>query len=234
MKQNIAIKLLTVLFFCGLTGDFCQAQLTYSLTTLSDVNGNPVMMKKGVTGEAAHFYSTNYQPANLYISGNEKPVTGHKFKLDLQENKLYYQDEASGTELELTSPVKMVEFLIDPAKGPNIFFERGFPAIDKLTMDNYYQVLVGGKANLLLDTKFEEISYKEYNSATTTKRIDKLNSYYGFFNNSIRRLLKPEDVLLLLSDKTKELSELIKKENLKIKKQADLEKIFTYYNTLSQ
>lgn len=124
--------------------------------------------------------------------------------------------------------------MIDPAKRPNIFFEKGFPPVDKLTADNYYQVLAGGKASLLLDTKFEEISYKEYNSATTTKRIDKLNSYYGFFNNTIRRLLKPEDVLLLLQNKTKEISELIKKENLKVKKQADLEKIFTYYNMISQ
>jgi hypothetical protein len=48
----------------------------------------------------------------------------------------------------------------------------------------------------------------------------------------MQRLNKAEDILLLLGDKTREVSDYIKKENLKIKKQADLEKLFRYYNGL--
>ena len=156
---------------------------------------------------------------------------GNRFKLNLQQNRLFFMD-ANGEEMEVTSPVKSIEFIGDPGKNNNTVFEKGFPPIDKLTADNYYQVLVTGKAGLLMDTKFAEVEYKEYNSATTSIRIDRLVSFYGVAAGKMQRLSKAEDILLLLGDKTREVSDYIKKENLKIKKQADLEKLFRYYNGL--
>jgi hypothetical protein len=202
-----------------------------SMNTLTDGNGNPLMSKKAAPAEGAYLFNKNYLPGVLYLDEIHKPVTGSKFKLNLQDNKLYFMD-AAGTEMEVGSTVKRIAFTGAGANGTDVVFEKGFPAIDRLTMDNFYQVLIPGKALLLMDTKFAEVEYKEFNSATTARRTDKLVSYYGVLGNRIVRLSKPEDVLLLLADKTKPVSDFMKQENSKVKKQADLEKIFSYYNGL--
>jgi hypothetical protein len=217
------------LLFIGNHSSF--GQLQYSMTTLSDANGNPVLMKKAAAGETAHLFRPGYTTAILYLAGNSKPLAGNKFKLNLQQNRLFFLN-ANGEEMEVTSPVKTIVFTGDPGKDDQIVFEKGFPPIDKLTADNYYQVLVTGKAGLLMDTKFAEVEYKEYNSATTSVRIDKLVSFYGVVAGKMQKLSKAEDILLLLGDKTREVSDYMKKENLKIKKQADLEKLFRFYNEL--
>jgi hypothetical protein len=201
-----------------------RAQLGFSRTTLSDGNGNPVLTKKASTAENQFLFNKEYLEGVLYLEGNTKGISGNKFKLDLQNSKLYFLN-ADQAEMEVEGPVKRVSL-------GNAVFEKGFPAIGKLTKDNFYQVLVDGKAQLLIDTKFEEIEYKEYNSALTTKRTDKLVTYYGVLENRISKLQKPEDILLLLTDKTQQVSAFIKQENSKMKKQADLEKIFRYYNSL--
>lgn len=223
-------KLWAVIAFLML-GHLSIAQLQYSMTTLSDANGNPVLLKKAAAGETVHLFKPGYTTAILYLAGNGKPLMGNRFKLNLQQNRLFFMD-ANGEEMEVTSPVKSIEFIGDPGKNNNTVFEKGFPPIDKLTADNYYQVLVTGKAGLLMDTKFAEVEYKEYNSATTSIRIDRLVIFYGVAAGKMQRLSKAEDILLLLGDKTREVSDYIKKENLKIKKQVDLEKLFRYYNGL--
>lgn len=205
-------------------------QLQYSITTLSDANGNPVLLKKAAAGETVHLFKPGYTTAILHLAGSAKPLMGNQFKLNLQQNRLFFMD-ANGEEMEVTSPVKSIAFIGEPGHS-NTVFEKGFPTVDKLTVDNYYQVLVTGKAGLLMDTKFVEVEYKEYNSASTSIRIDRLVSFYGVAAGKMQRLSKADDLLLLLGDKTREVSGYVKKENLKIKKQADLEKLFRYYNGL--
>lgn len=222
--KRFSFRILLLCLICTAAVSISKAQVGYSLNTLSDGNGNPVLSKKGSTAENHYLFSKEYLEGVLFLEGNEKGITGNKFKLDLQNSKLYFLN-ADNSEMEVAGAVKKV--ILGKA-----VFEKGFPSIDKLTKDNFYQLLVGGKALLLMDTKFEEVTYKEYNSASTTTRTDKLVSYYGVLGNRISRLLKPEDVLLLLTDKTQQISDFIKKENSKVKKQSDLEKIFAYYNSL--
>lgn len=229
MKQRSWSIFLAVAFLLA-TVLPARAQLKYSMNTFSDGNGNPVMSKKAVKGEASFLFNSNYLDAVVYMPTG-KPIIGNKFKLNLQESKLFYVDE-NNVEMEVISPVKRVEFTMSGNNKDKIVFEKGFPPVDKLTADNYYQVLVPGKASLLLDTKFEVVEYKEYNSAVTTRRNDKLLSYYGVSAGGIARLNRPEDVIQIMADKSKQVANFIKTENCKIKKQADLEKLFQYYNNL--
>ncbi len=219
----------SILLFCF--PHSLHAQVGYSLNTLSDGNGNPILTKKAAAGEGAYLFNRNYLNGLLYLEGNEKPISGNKFKLNLQQSKLYYID-ANGEELEVATAIRRVTFPGAGEGGVDVVFEKGFPSIDKLNGDNFYQVLVQGKALLLQDTKFADVEYKEYNSAVTTRRTDKLVSYYGVLGNRISKLNKADDLLLLLTDKTRQVSEFMKQENSKLKKAADLEKIFRYYNSL--
>jgi len=220
--RSAGIALVCIL--CTLFVPSANGQIRSSLTTLSDGNGNPLMAKKASAGDNAYLFSKDYQDGVLFLEGNTKGIGGSKFKLNLQTSRLYYMD-GNGSEMEVASIIKRIEF-------EQAVFEKGFPAVDKLTPDHFYQVLSEGKALLLMSTRFEEIEYKEFNSASVVKRTDKLQTYYGVMGNRISKLAKAEDVLLLLSDKTKQVSDFMKHENSKVKKQEDLEKIFHYYNSL--
>jgi hypothetical protein len=232
MKQIIkpGFFILCISLVCSISQTTAQIGVG-SLNTLTDGNGNPLLSKKAAPVEGVYLFNKNYLPGVLYLDENHKPVTGNKFKLNLQDSKLYFMD-AAGTEMEVAGPVKRVEFTGAGASGADAVFEKGFPPVDRLGRDNFYQVIISGKALLLMDTKFAEVEYKEFNSASTARRTDKLVSYYGVLGNRITRLGKPEDVLLLLADKTQQVSDFMKQENSKVKKQADLEKIFRHYNGL--
>jgi hypothetical protein len=229
MKQKTSIALLGLSFLLAAVLPL-YGQLKYSMSTFSDGNGNPIMSKKAVIGESSYLFNNNYLDAVVYLSTG-KPIIGNKFKLNLQENKLYYVDE-NNVEMEVISPVKRIEFNTGGNSGEKVIFEKGFPPVDKLSGENYYQALVSGTATLLLDTKFDVVEYKEYNSAVTTRRTDKLLAFYGVSAGGIIRLTKPEDLIKVMADKASKISAFMQIENIKMKKQADLEKIFRYYNGL--
>jgi len=87
----------------------------------------------------------------------------------------------------------------------------------------------------LLSTQFSEVEYKEFNSAVTTKRVDKVYQLYGAANGSIKKLTRGEAELLeLLKDKSTELAAFIKQNSLKCRKQSDYETVFNYYNGLKK
>jgi len=105
--------------------------------------------------------------------------------------------------------------------------------VEDLDAGSYYQVLCDGKAKLLLGTRFSEVDYKEFNSAVTTKRIDKVQQLFGCNKGTMVKLSKGEpDLMNLLGDKATLVSDFIKQKGLKCKKQPDLEAVFNYYNSL--
>jgi hypothetical protein len=162
-----------------------------------------------------------------------KIITKNKFKLDLQAGKLYFLDSAS-EEMEVVNPVKKILFIEQEGNNAAVSFEKGFPPIDKLNENNFYQVIVPGKALLLLDTKFLEVNRIDYPSGVPIKTTDKLVNYYGSLGAAITKLTKAENIVELMADKSKEITAYIQRENIKVKKQSDLEKVFAYYNSLFQ
>ena len=91
--------------------------------------------------------------------------------------------------------------------------------------------MVDGKAKLLLDTKFATETKMVYGTGAVTT-TDKLINYYGAFGTKIIKVSKEENILSLMDDKVAEMTAFIKKEKTKFKRQADLEKLFNYYNQL--
>ncbi|MEO7529969.1 MAG: hypothetical protein ABIS69_01115 [Sediminibacterium sp.] len=221
MKRNIALACL--LSFIGLAS---SAQIINAQgNNLQDFNGKPIMSTKVSETEGNYFVDENYQKA-IMVLANGKQLPDMKVKLDLKNNKVYYINE-EGAEMEAVTKVKRIVFT---DKGT--VFENGFPAVNKQDQGTFYKVIISGKASLLSLTQILESEYKEFNSATTTKRIDKVTEIYGASPNAITRLSKEEDVIQLLADKKKEVYGYIVKNNLKCKKQVDYENIINYYNAL--
>ena len=221
MRRNIVLA--CFLSFIGLAG---SAQIINAQgNNLQDFNGKPIMNNKVSETEGNYFVHENYEKAIMVLAGG-KEIPDMKVKLDLKNNKVYYINE-EGAEMEAVTKVKRIIFT---DKGT--VYENGFPAVNKQDAGTFYKVVVSGKASVLLLTQYLESEYKEFNSATTTKRIDKVIEVYGASPNVITRLSKEDDVMALLSDKKKDVYAYILKNNLKCKKQADFENVVKYYNSL--
>lgn len=197
-------------------------------TDLKDVNGVFLSVKKSEAAKKDVYFKEDYLPAALY-SPLGKIMQNSKFKLNLQENRLFYLDNDGVTEMEVSSTLKRIEFEL--TDGTNVIFEKGFPSFDRFSENSYYEVLVEGKAKLLKIIKFTEVEATQY-AGMPIKSIEKEIIYCGFSKNGFLKISKPENMLAICSDKSKEVQEFIQKGNLKVKKQSDLEQIVNYYNGL--
>jgi hypothetical protein len=202
------------------------AQVSIKGSTMQDFTGKPIMNTKVSEVEGSVFYSEDYKNAQLsLLSGLE--LADVKVKLNLRHNKVYYLNNA-GAEMEAVSKIKRIVFTED-----GTVFENGFPAVNEQDAQTYYRVIVSGKASLLLLTSFADVEYKAFNSAVITKQIDRVNEVYGVSPNAITKLTKTDEVMLLLTDKSREVYNFISKNNLKCRKQPDYEKVLSYYNSIS-
>lgn len=194
---------------------------------LKDASGLDIRSKSASIENASYLFHPDYLKASLYTRAG-KLKSDAKYKLILQENRLFYM-EADGSDMEVVSPIYRIEF--EMPNGSTTVFEKGFDVVDNLNQNNFYQVLVDGKAKLLLDTKFATETKMVYGTGAVTT-TDKLINYYGAFGTKIIKVSKEENILSLMEDKVAEMTAFIKKEKTKFKRQSDLEKLFNYYNQL--
>jgi hypothetical protein len=148
-------------------------------------------------------------------------------RIDLQlESFIFSLDEQ-----EFRCALPLVEIIVDSCDSTlsGSVFRTGFPAIDKQHEKSLYQVLSKGKATLL---KHYAISWQDltpYNSAKTTRVYSQLQEYYLFLNGKMISIDKNKKDLANLSGTTKTY---ISRNKLNLKKEKDLLKLVTYYNSL--
>lgn len=210
---------------------FCITSVTYSQTavTLNDNARSNATILKATDVNSAFLFSKEYLLADIVLT-NGKIILGNKIRLNLQDNKLYYSigpDE----EMEVSMPVKQIIFAVQEGNKTLTTFTTGFPPVGKLTKNNFYQELATGKVPLLLDTKFLQTTRVQVPVGPVTETT-KLENYYGSNGSVTVKITKPEDLTEIMADKLKEVTDYIQQEKLKLKKQSDLVKLFTYYNGL--
>lgn len=203
------------------------AQDTGGRIFLKDVNGQDIKSAATSIDNVSFLFHPDYLKAKLYTK--DGLLSGEaKYKLLLQDNRLFYLG-LDGRDMEVINPIVRIEF--DMPNGNVVVFEKGFQSIGNLNDKNYFQVLVDGRAKLLLDTKFVTETKQVYGSGTVAT-TDKVLNYYGAIGTKIIKLTNTEDILNLTDDKYDDINGFLKKEKIKLKKQSDLEKLFIYYNTL--
>lgn len=206
-----------------------NAQDTGGRLFLKDVNGVDLRTAAATIDNTEYLFHPNYLKARLFTKEG-KLLSDVKYKLLLQDSRLFYLG-SDGSDMEVISPIIRVEF--DMPNGSVTVFEKGFQPIDNLTDNNFYQVLVEGKAKLLLDTKFVSETKQVYGTGAVTN-TEKLLNYYGVVGNKIVKLTKSEDALKLMDDKYDAINEFLKKEKIKFKKQSELINLFNYFNQLNK
>jgi len=181
--------------------------------------------------DGSPFFDTSYCAGSVQLT-NGKTYRGLQLKLNLEQQKIIFH-AGEGKAFALSQPVARLELgCNDPAKS--VVFRSGFGAIDKQNERSLYQVLDSGKVLLL---KFVEIRYKDakaYNSNETTRTYRQLPVYYLWIpgKDLVKVTGDENDLFDLLKDQRKQLTDVILKDKLKTKKEADLIKIINSYNRL--
>lgn len=183
--------------------------------------------------DGSPFFDTSYCDGSITLL-NGKTYHGLQLKLNLEQQKVIF-NTSNGNAFVLSQPVSRLELSCN-GQAKNVVFRSGFGVIDKQHETSLYQVLDSGKVLLL---KYVEIRYKDskaYNSNDVSRSYRQLPFYYLWIPG--KDLIKvPEaqnDLLNLLQDKRKQLTDVIDKGRLKLRKESDLITVINSYNRFSQ
>ncbi|WCT12436.1 hypothetical protein [Mucilaginibacter jinjuensis] len=185
----------------------------------AEVNGSPYLSSRWVTGNVA------LKDGQIYKSV--------EIKYDQVGDQLLFKAD-NGDSLLFAQPVHEFELPVtEKGKTTTRNYRNGFPAVNGNTTNNFYEVINDGKVKILKRTKKNIQSHKDYSSANVINDINTNTTYYVLKDNTMT-LIKPgsKTILEALSDKSAEVAKYIKDNNLDARQDADLGKIFTYYNSL--
>ncbi|MDO9155442.1 MAG: hypothetical protein Q7U17_01130, partial [Sediminibacterium sp.] len=156
-------------------------------------------------------------------------IEGNQFKLNLYNSRLFTEDDKKQL-IVLTSAVKRIEFLNEGKKAA--VFQAGFPRVDKQKWNSFYQVLAEGNAKLLKYINYTFTNSMMYGQGVSYK-LEPQFYFYVFANNKMHPIKKVDDLVLLFPDWINEVKGYINREGLKIRKETDLIKIVSFYNSLA-
>lgn len=227
--------LLLLLFNCSclISGAQIGSFSLRSNVLYSDGHGIPWRFDFPFLMEGSPFFDTSFCNGSLEMI-NGKTYSGLQLKLNLEQQKIIF-NTSDGKTYALSQPVRRLELTCNEVAEP-VVFRSGFGVIDNQNERSLYQVLDSGKVLLL---KFTEIRYKDaktYTSNDITRTYRQLPSYYLWIpgKDLIKVPGSETDLLGLLQDQQKKLTDLIGKDKLKVRREADLIRIIRKYNSITQ
>ncbi|WP_091149421.1 hypothetical protein [Mucilaginibacter pineti] len=218
-------------FTCMVLGGFtATAQVKFS----NDIEGKPYMEKSDTEIEGNPYLIPDWVIGSVVL-GNGKTGT-LKLRYNIAKDELSFENPKDTSSLNFIDVVKsftLNPFKIDESNLLPLVFDSGFPAIDNQTTATYYQVIGGGKVKLLKHYKKKIEISKAFNSATSTQTFVLADSYYLLINGQMSKI-KPtqKTIAAAFKDKEPQLQTYLKTNSIDYKSDADLAKLFGYYNSL--
>ncbi|QKJ28957.1 hypothetical protein HQ865_04045 [Mucilaginibacter mali] len=208
MKNLLKATAMLLLFFAV----DCKAQGNM----VTDINGRPYRTKAYDDIEGSPYLYDAWMPGTVKMNYGSV-YTNISLKLNEQEGKLYFKGKNDEV-LEFVDPV--TEFTLN---GMHFIAEAG----------TFYQVLADGSTKLLKQPVKEIQETKTYGSAVASKTFIAADKYFVMSNGKLTAVKKDKKAILAaLAGKQAEVEAYMKKESLNFKNDADLAKLFIYYNSL--
>jgi len=193
---------------------------------LQDITGKPVFQLSYTDVQGSQFLYDNWSNGSV-VTAKGKTYDKVVLKYDNYNDKIYFKSE-NGELLEFVDDIKSFTLQKD---GLEKLYTKGFPEIDKFSLNTYFEVLFKGGNILLLFKPYKYLTEtKAYNSATTEKKFVDNYAYYIFKIGKMEKF-KPskKEVLALFSDKSEQVNGFIKSSNIDFKSNTDLAKVFDFY-----
>lgn len=200
---------------------------------MTDANGRPVYIHAAYEIEGTPFYHPDYCIASIKVRKG-KTYTGIKAKINLQNNRIFF-DAGDGKEMETAMPIERIEFMqcSDPSK--NRVLVSGYPAADDPGGDRFYVLLDSGRISLLKSIQVLYHDTRDYGRASITRVFTQEEMYYVYEPGKGMKKLAADkkSILAVFPAHNQDLAQFIISHDLKCRKEEDLRKVFTYYNSLN-
>lgn len=195
-----------------------------------DANGRLLTSNADLNEEGSPYYSKQFLEGSVTILKG-KTYHGLQLKINFYSNEVVFLD-AEGNEMVVAQPVERVE--LSTPQGKKVF-RTGYNTFDGHDNAVFYELLDSGTLCLL---KFTEVKFNErqpYPNARFIRTYRDRVLYYITKGTDLQKVPKTAEEAIILFDKKKEqISTFLKKEQLKIKKEEDLIKLFRYGNSITQ
>lgn len=232
MKNLNGNKFWIVLLAFGLLGPVAlQAQQV----NLTDLKGEVMRTMNYTEITGSPYYMDAWTKGIIRFKDN-RVVNGVSLKYDQVQDVLLFLN-SKGEPMELTEPV--LEFklgFLGIGNANDKLFRSGFKPTGKNTEKSFYEILSDGNVKFIKKTVKTILENKEFNSATTTKKIvDRATYYVVKADNLPVQVSKNEkSILAAIGDKNAELTAYIKANKLNLKEDQDILKLFEYYFEISK
>lgn len=218
------MKKASLIIFCLLV-QVCQVSGQF----LKDGLGRPIKENKYINVDGSPYLFDNW------LKGDVKSNDGitdksNELKYDVVEDRILFKGE-QGVEMDFVDLI--VSFTLFSDEGKRNF--RRFADITEYQGIPFFEVLNEGEKLILLKKAIRSVMYnKAYGSATTTKSFSQTIKYYLLKNDGSYVRIKKEKgaIMAALADKAAEMELYLKTNKTDFRKEEDLGKLFTYYNTL--
>lgn len=196
---------------------------------LNDANGKPFKSVRNFEEEGSPYFSTDYINCNIQLL-NGKTYYGIPIKINQLTGEIIFK-KSDGEEMLLSNPFQRIEL---QHEGKTYVFRSGFPAIDKQNDLSAYQLLDSGTAVLLKYTSVQYQDKQTYNSPNIIRTYSKKENHYAWTpaQGLVRIPKKDDEWVAFFGNHQAEMRGFIRKENMKLKKEEDIIKLFQYYNKL--
>lgn len=193
---------------------------------LNDFSGRPIIVpKESFESEGSpYFPEDRFMYAKVFLVNNAY-LPRVQIKLNLLTHTWYFLSDKNEL-LQSTIPTTKVVF------EDGTVFESGIKGLDKVPETAFLQLIDTGRCSLLKQIVITYVDSKGYNSNTVVRQFFRQEKFIFRKENSITRIEKIEDILAILSDRRKEISEYVQKNAIRLKKPEDYQKICSFYNHL--
>jgi hypothetical protein len=228
--------------FCGLVCLNLSA-LAQGKLGAGRVNWDDQFIIVDKNGGSFHSYYEGIEGNPFFIenfrSSTIKLVSGLEFnnvtaRLDLY--KQIVQVKLNGDTAKMILPGNITEIIFYDTVQSLPFeykFQTGYPEIDNLSRNNFYQVLSDGKVTLLKSSIKKINKIKNEMSGETSSQFDMYEDHYLYVKYEMKRVKKDKEYLLdLLADKRKELETYITTQKMNFKSMDSIKKLIDHYNSL--
>lgn len=157
-----------------------------------------------------------------------------KARIDLCKQEIHFRFPLDSERIALPGLVTEIIFYDTVESGIHTYtFQSGYPEIDNLKRDNYYQVLSDGKITMLKSTVKKINKSKNEMSGEISSQFDTYEDYYIYIKYEMKRIRKDREYILdLLADKRKEMEAYASQQKLNFKSMDSIKKLMDYYNSL--
>jgi len=199
---------------------------------ISDINGRPFEHRFDDVNGTPYFHA-DFKYADITLKQGRKFVQV-KTKINLVTQEVIFES-ANGIEGYIDAGVaKEITYADTTSEGVTLYkFQTGYPAIDRQTEKNFYQVLIEGRCGLLKSVVKKVIERKNELSGEVLKEFETIENIYLFAKGEMKRLKKDKDFILsILADKEQEVARYSTENKTSFKNIDQVGQLLRYYNSL--